>query len=54
MASPGGLTSNPEDPNPQFESLGGETADKLFETLEEWNDYLERYVPGAADLEPSP
>lgn len=32
--------------------LEEETSNRLFETLEEWNDYLKRYVP--AFKEPAP
>jgi hypothetical protein len=32
--------------------LEGETSNRLFETLEEWNDYLTRYIPDFA--EPTP
>jgi hypothetical protein len=33
----------PEFPAFKVASLRGESSNQLFETLEEWNDYLERY-----------
>ena len=30
---------------PKVASLRGESSNQLLETLEEWNNYLERYAP---------
>lgn len=51
VASSGGETSNPT-ADPKLQTFGEATADKLFKTLEEWNDYLERHAPTCRDLEP--
>lgn len=34
--------------------LEGQTSNPLFETLEEWNEYLKQNAPSCRDLEPSP
>ena len=50
-----GLVKKAAGPNPEFTgvnvaSLRGESSNQLLETLEEWNDYLDRnpaIIPGA-------
>jgi len=51
-----GLVKKAAGPNPEFTgvnvaSLRGESSNRLLETLEEWNDYLERLrTPSCQEL----